>query len=51
VIVQGFLAIQARLKQDFGKVMARFLLYTDLVVRDAGIINLVISIRKVRKYV
>lgn len=28
---------KARLKQDFGKVMARLVLYTDLVVGDAGI--------------
>ena len=34
---QGFLAFKARLKQDFGKVMARFVLYTGLVVGDAGI--------------
>ena len=42
---------KARLKQDFGKVTARLWLYTGLVVRDVGIINLIISIGKVRKYV
>lgn len=34
---QGFVVFKARLKQDFGKVMARLVLYTDLVVGDAGI--------------
>lgn len=34
--VQGFFVFKARLKQDFGKVMARLMLYTGFVIGDTG---------------
>lgn len=35
--IQGFL-FKARLKQDFGKVIARLVPYTDFVLKDVGTI-------------
>jgi len=43
VTAQGFLAFKARLKQDFGKVMARFLIYNSAKQQEDDIATWIYS--------